>query len=326
MKLLVCIAVLLATAQARGPPLHPALVTSCIAEQLSSGLDNVKTCLQCFEAIEDPLSEEGVTAMKECAGVWLRRDSEECAWELDNLVTGDRQRMEDVISCFTDVRLVINAEQCLERIGAEEEETELDNMVTGDSQESETNVTNILDILNHEKGMAQVTSLEQGPSLNEEAMVGNDQLVDEDLADQMGSLVYQRHCNIASASAEDPEQAEATCVECFEAVTHPDQVPSPQEYVASLASCGAKHLAPEYDSCTLLLNELAEGNGTDDRNIASCVTEMEMTEETEVTAGSLLDVMVCNERINDKWVVDHININSTMMKTEEEVETTTLQQ
>ena len=86
-----------------------------------------------------------------------------------------------------------------------------------------------------------------------------------------------------------------------------------------------------------------KGNGTDDRNIGreiflcftrvvdvaqiqSCVTEMEMTEETEVTAGSLLDVMVCNERINDKWVVEHININSTMMKTEEEVETTTLQQ
>ena len=86
-----------------------------------------------------------------------------------------------------------------------------------------------------------------------------------------------------------------------------------------------------------------KGNGTDDRNIGreiflcftqvvdmaqiqSCVTEMEITEETEVTAGSLLDVMVCNERINDKWVVEHININSTMMKIEEEVETTTLQQ
>merc|ERR1711971_707704 len=212
MKPLVCIAVLLATAQARGPPLHPALVTSCIAERLSSGLDNVKTCLQCFEAIEDPLSEEGVTAMKECAG------------ELDNLVTGDRQRMEDVISCFTDVRVVINAEQCLERIRAEEQETDVvQDLIAGVLclQESETNGTNILDILNHEKATAQVTSLEQGPSLNEEAMVGNDQLVDEDLADQMGSLVYQRHCNIASASAEDPEQAEAACVECFEAVTHP---------------------------------------------------------------------------------------------------------
>ena len=86
-----------------------------------------------------------------------------------------------------------------------------------------------------------------------------------------------------------------------------------------------------------------KGNGTDDRNIGreiflcftrvvdmaqiqSCVTEMEIMEETEVTAGSLLDVMVCNERINDKWVVEHININSTMMKIEEEVETTTLQQ
>ena len=62
MKPLACIAVLLTTVQALH--LHPALVTSCIAEQLSSGLDNVKTCLECFEAIEDPLSEEGVTVMK----------------------------------------------------------------------------------------------------------------------------------------------------------------------------------------------------------------------------------------------------------------------
>lgn len=172
---------------------------------------------------------------------------------------GDRQRMEDVISCFTDVRVVINAEQCLERIRAEEEQTGVvQDLITGVLclQESETNVTNILDILNHEKAMAQVTSLEQGPSLTEAS--SNEQLVDEDLADQMGSLVYQRHCNIASASAEDPDLAEAACVECFEAVTHPDQVPGPQEYVASLASCGARHLAPEYDSCTLLLSELAE--------------------------------------------------------------------
>ena len=174
-------------------------------------------------------------------------------------MTGDRQRMEDVISCFTDVRVVINAEQCLERSSAEEEQTDvLQDLITGVLclQESETNVTNILDILNHEKALAQVTSLEQGPSLIE--VGNNEQLVDEDLADQMGSLVYQRHCNIASASAGDPDLAEAACVECFEAVTHPGQLPSPQEYVASLASCGAKHLGPKYDSCTLLLSELAE--------------------------------------------------------------------
>ena len=165
--------------------------------------------------------------------------------------------MEDVISCFTDVRVVINAEQCLERIREEEEASDvLQDRITGVLclQESETNVTNLLDILNHEKALAQVTSLEQGPS----EAGNNEQLVDEDLADQMGSLVYQRHCNIASASAGDPDLAEAACVECFEAVTHPGQLPSPQEYVASLASCGAKHLGPKYDSCTLLLSELAE--------------------------------------------------------------------
>merc|ERR1719330_1332705 len=91
-----------------------------------------------------------------------------------------RQRMEDVISCFTDVRVVINAEQCLERIRAEEEQTGVvQDLITGVLclQESETNVTNILDILNHEKAMAQVTSLEQGPSHAEAS--SNEQLVDE---------------------------------------------------------------------------------------------------------------------------------------------------
>ena len=125
-------------------------------------------------------------------------------------------------------------------------------------QESETNVTTILDILHHEKAMSQATPLEQGTTLTEEEMPGNSDLVDEDLADQMGSLVHQRHCNIASASAENPELAEAACGDCFEAATHPSEVPSPQEYVASLASCGAKHLAPVYDPCTLLLSQLAE--------------------------------------------------------------------
>ena len=87
-----------------------------------------------------------------------------------------------------------------------------------------------------------------------------------------------------------------------------------------------------------------KGNGTDteDRNIGreiflcftrvvdmaqiqSCVQEMEIT---EVTEGTLLDVMVCNERINDKWVVDHINISNTMaaMEGEEEEERKIIQQ
>ena len=87
-----------------------------------------------------------------------------------------------------------------------------------------------------------------------------------------------------------------------------------------------------------------KGNGTDtkDRNIGreiflcftrvvdmaqiqTCVQEMEIA---EVTAGTLLDVMVCNERINDKWVVDHINISNTMaaMEGEEEEERKIIQQ
>jgi len=39
---------------------HPSLLISCIAEQVGSGLDNVRKCLKCFEAVGDALSEEGL--------------------------------------------------------------------------------------------------------------------------------------------------------------------------------------------------------------------------------------------------------------------------
>ena len=52
---------------------------------------------------------------------------------------------------FENGKVGINAEQCLERIRAEEEQTDVvQDLITGVLclQESETNVTNILDILN----------------------------------------------------------------------------------------------------------------------------------------------------------------------------------
>ena len=38
---------------------HPSLVTSCVTEQLRSGMHNVKNCITCFEEVGDPLSLEG---------------------------------------------------------------------------------------------------------------------------------------------------------------------------------------------------------------------------------------------------------------------------
>ena len=250
----------------------------------------------------------------------------------------------------------MDAEQCLERIRAAEEDADVVQDLTSGVlclQEREANTTNIMEILYHEEAIRQAETLEL-ETPKEEVV---NEMVDEDLADQMGSLVYQRHCNIAAAKAEAPELTEAACNECFEAATHPGSVPSPQEYVASLASCGARHLTPVYEACTQLLTQLAEvmmmhttstalcnmmfkGNGTEDRNIGreiflcftkvvdmaqiqDCVKEREITGETVVTAGTLLDVMVCNERINDKWVMDHINMNVT--ESEQTVETTTQQ-
>ena len=39
---------------------HPSLLTSCIAEQLSSGLEDVRKCLSCFQSVGDALSQAGL--------------------------------------------------------------------------------------------------------------------------------------------------------------------------------------------------------------------------------------------------------------------------
>jgi len=83
---------------------HPSLVTSCVTEQLRSGLDNVKSCLKCFEAVGDPLSQEGLDKAKICTDTWLPRAHHECKEELDAMAPGDIEKSEIVLACFTDVR------------------------------------------------------------------------------------------------------------------------------------------------------------------------------------------------------------------------------
>ena len=39
---------------------HPSLLTSCIAEQLGAGLEEVRKCLSCFQGVGDPLSQNGL--------------------------------------------------------------------------------------------------------------------------------------------------------------------------------------------------------------------------------------------------------------------------
>ena len=60
MMFLVASTTLAVEVERRERKVHPSLLTSCIAEQLSSGLENVKKCLSCFQSVGDALSQAGL--------------------------------------------------------------------------------------------------------------------------------------------------------------------------------------------------------------------------------------------------------------------------
>merc|ERR1719158_439777 len=124
---------------------HPSLVTSCITEQLRSGLDNVKLCIKCFEAVGDPLSQEGLDKAKNCTDTWLPRAAEECQLELNSTIPQDVESSGDVLACLTDVRFLIAAEECLDEV--------IEKLTDGILclQENKNNLTNIIQFIFQEE-------------------------------------------------------------------------------------------------------------------------------------------------------------------------------
>jgi len=292
---------------------HPSLVTSCVTEQLRSGLGNVKNCLKCFEAVGDPLSQEGLDKAKVCTDTWLPRAQVECQEELDAMAPGDIESSEIVLACFTDVRFLIGAEECLEEQRVDDViETLTDGVLC--LQERQTNLTNIIQYIFREEIKDEFENVQKLIKENrEEKIVEESQ---EKLDEQGFSLVYQRHCNISSNSLEE----ETSCNQCFQKASHPSKLPSPQEYVTSLHSCTTKFLSPLYDSCSNLLDELAHNethDGVIGRELFLCFTRvvdrhqvgtcaLDVSAE-DLDAWTLLDVMVCNDDINDSWVMNHVD-------------------
>ena len=119
-------------------------MTSCITEQLRSGLDNVKLCIKCFEAVGDPLSQDGLDKAKNCTDTWLPRASEECQLELNSTIPQDVESSGDVLACLTDVRFLIAAEECLDEVSDVEDVIEklTDGILC--LQENKNNLTNII--------------------------------------------------------------------------------------------------------------------------------------------------------------------------------------
>jgi len=315
-----------ATGQESARHVHPSLVTSCITEQLRSGLDNVKLCIKCFEAVGDPLSQEGLDKAKNCTDTWLPRAADECQLELNSTIPQDVESSADVLACLTDVRFLMAAEECLED-GSDGEDV-IEKLTDGILclQENKNNLTNIIQFIFQDEIKEEFEQIHKFVEENPEASANE---VEGSFEEQMLALVSQRHCNIASKTAE----AEAACNQCFDEAAHPAGRPSPQDHVRTLAQCSSKHLSPVYDSCSGLLTELANNDDhggmigrelfrcfsrvVDKEEVITCSTDLsdELTDVDDIDPWTLLDVMVCAEEINNQWVLDHVDQTQVDMVT-----------
>ena len=65
-----------------------------MAENYQNGEATIKACRQCFKAIGNPLSQEGLPKAKECTKQFLTMENEACATLIAELTPGDMEKGE----------------------------------------------------------------------------------------------------------------------------------------------------------------------------------------------------------------------------------------
>ena len=63
-----------------------------MAENYMNGEETIKECRKCFQAVGNPLSEEGLPKAKDCTRQFLPLENEACAGLIAELTPGDAEK------------------------------------------------------------------------------------------------------------------------------------------------------------------------------------------------------------------------------------------
>jgi len=275
----------------------PNVIIRCVAENPNDEA-NIQLCRDCFKAVSDLSTQEGLDEGKTCAEQYWPGQVAACPTEIAALVPGDKESMKNVMECLNEGLKTFKLETCLN----EAEASDLEERLTEGSLCILDNWQFISSYLRNMTSRGGRIQGRRGNSLGGLLRRGKSRM--------MMKLMLSAHCE--EANGEDDTKTES-CVQCFtDAMTSssPSRLEEADpDLISALTSCSQNHLSPMYDECTALMQE-----GTDMKPVHECKRKVlvgnyvsDCIEENSITTAdteSLSTVMECGIENAFEWVAD----------------------
>jgi len=285
--------------QNRKPKEDPGTIIRCMAENYQKGEATIKDCRQCFKAIGNPFSEEGLPKAKECTKQFLTMENEACATLIAELTPGDMEKGGEVIECFDDTLETANYERCL----GESKSTEVNDVLTD-------GVACVLQSWKYGHEYVKNATRENKPGrgrFQRRRGRGNGKGKGKGKKDAFMKMMMIANCETAN-----PDNAEGSteCQTCFtEAVSRRGGRQDKATIKSKMADCSQQHLSPLYDSCTQMLRSEAGEKGETfqcyQRVLLSSLVSQCSADISEATTDSLDTVMKCGKDLVMEFIKEN---------------------
>jgi len=259
-------------------------IIRCMAENYMNGEETIKECRKCFQAVGNPLSEEGLPKAKDCTKQFLPLENEACAGLIAELTPGDAEKGGEVIECFDETLETANYERCL----GESQATEVNEVLTD-------GVACVLESWKYGHEYVKNATRQTRPGRGRfQRRRGKGKGGKKD-----GFMKMMMIANCETANADNAEGSEE-CQKCFtEAVSKKGGRQNKAAMMTKITDCSEQHLSPLYDSCTEMMKSQTADKGETfkcyQRVLLSSLV-MECSKDiSEATADSLDAVMDCGK-------------------------------
>jgi len=284
----------------------PGTIIRCMAENWEKGEEQIKACRDCFKAVGNPLSAEGLPKAKACVSQFLQKENEACATQIADLGVGEEEKGEAVIECFDDTLEAANNERCI----GESQSTDIAGKLTDASMcvmaSHKYAFAYIKNVTKEEEGRGKGKGSRRGKGREGKKMKG-----------KMMEMLMKAHCSLAS----DEDAAKTSdCENCFNAAVKLGRQgkgkggrrggrgkrAASAEMISAITTCSEQHLSPKYDTCTAMMKD----NTSNKKDVHQCymrvlvnalVTECS-NGVSEATADTLASVMECGKEATEEWL------------------------